>query len=319
MGDPISHPNPKSARRLGLLVGATAVLFSLVWSTAIADTGGISPGGGGGAGDVDPGPPPPACSEGASTSSASGFSLERRDASPKVDYPDDGNKPLFTYQVGDVSTPVDVEIRIVNEGTGETVKNYCPEDVEPDVPHTVQWDNTTNSGAQAAKGKYVFKLLETNGTKPPSDGAGTNHHFQWRGHIFPLHGTPHYYGDGWGAGRGHRGQDLFENGFPSPCGAPLLAARHGFVAEKRSQAGAAGNYIVIHSNETDRSYVYLHLQGKTLNSFVSQGQEVRTGQQIATMGSSGNASACHLHFELWTSPWKQYDPTPSLKKWDRWS
>ena len=62
----------------------------------------------------------------------------------------------------------------------------------------------------------------------------------------------------------------------------------------------------------------MHLTGP---SPVRQGQRVYTGQVIGTVGESGNASGCHLHFELWTAPgWydggRPFDPYPSLRDWD---
>jgi murein DD-endopeptidase MepM/ murein hydrolase activator NlpD len=301
-------------------LAAWLVALLTIAGVAFAGSGGISPPPGGGGGDDPPPPPPPACDDGAGASgSEPDFEVAQRDASPRVDYPDDGRTTELTYTITDTSEPVDLEIQVLrDDGSNAIIKHYCPEDVPPDQAQVATWDHTTSTGEVAPKAKYKFKVMNIDGTKPATD-ADPNHHFQWRGHIFPLHGTPHYYGDGWGAGRGHRGTDIFESGFPSPCGAPVLAARGGFVEEKRSQAGAAGNYIVVHSNDTDRSYAYLHLQGKTLNSFVSEGETVQTGQQIATMGASGNASACHLHFELWLAPWTQYDSEPSLRKWDTWS
>ena len=52
------------------------------------------------------------------------------------------------------------------------------------------------------------------------------------------------------------------------------------------------------------------------------GQTVETGEQIGTVGETGNAQGCHLHFELWTAPgWYEggsaFDPLPSLRAWDR--
>jgi murein DD-endopeptidase MepM/ murein hydrolase activator NlpD len=296
-----------------LLLCAAVAVFGLAGGVAVAGTGGISPG------PPPPEPPPPTCQDGGSSASSESFDVEQQSAAPEVKYYGDGGKATLSYEIGGVVQPVDIAVHVLNRDSGEFVRSYCPEDVPPGGQQTVQWDSKTDDGAGAPKGEYEFVLTEVDGTPVDDSGASGDPQFQFRGHIFPLHGTPHYYGDGWGAGRGHRGIDLFENGFPSPCGAPVLAARGGTVKYKRSQAGAAGNYIVIDGNGTSRLYAYLHLQGKTLDSFVSKGSSVKTGEQIASMGASGNASACHLHFELWTSDWNQYDPEPSVREWDTWS
>jgi murein DD-endopeptidase MepM/ murein hydrolase activator NlpD len=63
----------------------------------------------------------------------------------------------------------------------------------------------------------------------------------------------------------------------------------------------------------------MHLQDVPL---VAEGDKVKTGQRIGLVGETGNASGCHLHFELWDSGWQEgsaADPTPELKKWDEWS
>jgi murein DD-endopeptidase MepM/ murein hydrolase activator NlpD len=201
------------------------------------------------------------------------------------------------------------------------VRSSCPDDIPANQLQSFEGDTKNDAGDKAAKGRYKFVVTEPDGSEVDASGvpADDDARFQYRGYIFPLHGTPHTYGDGWGAGRGHRGQDLFENGFPSPCGAPVLAARAGTVSYKRKNAGAAGNYIVVDGSNTSRSTAYLHLQRKTFSDFVGRGDHVRTGQQIAAMGKSGNATACHLHFELWRGLWDQVDPESSLRKWDEWS
>jgi murein DD-endopeptidase MepM/ murein hydrolase activator NlpD len=59
-------------------------------------------------------------------------------------------------------------------------------------------------------------------------------------------------------------------------------------------------------------------------SLLRSGDQVRTGQPIGLVGSTGSSTACHLHFEIWTAPgWYEggspLDPLPRLKKWDRYS
>ncbi len=85
--------------------------------------------------------------------------------------------------------------------------------------------------------------------------------------------------------------------------------------------GNAGNYIVIDGKGTGFDFMYAHLARR---SPLHTGDNVRTGQPIGIVGQTGDATACHLHFEVWTPPgWYQggspIDPLPLLKQWDRYS
>ena len=130
------------------------------------------------------------------------------------------------------------------------------------------------------------------------------------GHVFPLP-AKHEYGDGYGAGRGHEGQDVFAR-----CGKPILSARSGKV-KYRGYEGSAGNYIVINGKRTKRDYMYAHMKRKPR---LREGERISKGEQIGKVGDTGNASGCHLHFELWRGDWNgRPDVTRKLKKWDRYS
>lgn len=89
---------------------------------------------------------------------------------------------------------------------------------------------------------------------------------------------------------GYNGVDLADT-----CGLPVLAAADGQVLVNRAAGwnGGYGRYIVIsHPNRTQTLYGHL----KEL--LVRPGQSVRQGEAIGTIGSSGNSTGCHVHFEI---------------------
>jgi murein DD-endopeptidase MepM/ murein hydrolase activator NlpD len=139
-------------------------------------------------------------------------------------------------------------------------------------------------------------------------------------HVFPVRGRHDYGGAGAGFGSGrsghsHQGHDVF-----AKCGTRMLAARGGTV-QYAGYHGAAGNYLVIDGAGSDLDYVYMHMAEP---SPFRAGDRVYTGQQIGSVGDTGNAQGCHLHFELWAAPgWydggRPFDPLPSLQAWDSWS
>jgi murein DD-endopeptidase MepM/ murein hydrolase activator NlpD len=141
-----------------------------------------------------------------------------------------------------------------------------------------------------------------------------------KSHVFPVRGAHDYGGAGadFGSGRAghsHQGHDVFAS-----CGTPLVAARGGRV-QMRDYHAAAGNYVVIDGEGTAMDYVYMHLESR---SPFRKGDVVRTGQRIGSVGDSGNARGCHLHFELWTAPGyyeggRPIDPLRALEAWDSWS
>jgi murein DD-endopeptidase MepM/ murein hydrolase activator NlpD len=132
--------------------------------------------------------------------------------------------------------------------------------------------------------------------------------------VFPIRG-PHDLGrspaNTFGGGRGHDGQDMFAD-----CGTPVIAAIGGRVVRAGFE-GAAGNYIVLHNGSSGEDSVYMHLAHTPR---LGEGETVEAGRRIGSVGATGDADGCHLHFELWTKPgWFRghaYDPLPKLRRWD---
>jgi murein DD-endopeptidase MepM/ murein hydrolase activator NlpD len=130
--------------------------------------------------------------------------------------------------------------------------------------------------------------------------------------VFPVR-AKHTYGDGMGAGRGHDGMDLM-----AKCGKPIVSAYSGRVQLVDTHS-SAGNYVVIDGAGKLQDTVYMHLQDK---AEVRKGQKVAAGDLLGLVGDTGNASACHLHFEIWSNPGyyeggDPVDPEPYLRSWDR--
>jgi murein DD-endopeptidase MepM/ murein hydrolase activator NlpD len=219
----------------------------------------------------------------------------------------------FEFEVSGFSGTVDLIVEVVSQKTREVVRRLPAQDVEANVPASVRWNGGAARGSAKA-GVYRFQVhaKESKVDSDAADGRRTVGLFEYK---FPVAGQ-HTYGDGIGAGRGHRGQDVFAD-----CGTPLEAARAGRVQYAGFQASGAGHYVVIDGKRTGKDFVYMHLRE---GPEVADGQRVRTGQRIGEVGQTGNATGCHLHFELWSAPgWYEggafLNPTPALRRWDRYS
>ena len=117
----------------------------------------------------------------------------------------------------------------------------------------------------------------------PSNGA-------W---VHPLPGRCVTSGFGWRSGRIHNGVDM-----PAGYGTDVLAAASG-TAYWGSDPGGAGLYLTVnHGNGLWTTY--FHLSSRV----VGNGQWVHAGQHIGEVGTTGNSTGPHLHFEV--HPWGQW-------------
>ena len=89
------------------------------------------------------------------------------------------------------------------------------------------------------------------------------------------------------AGDFHLGQD-----YAAPCGTPVYAADSGVVRAAGWHPWGGGNRIEIdHGDGLITTYNHLESIG------VHTGDQVRVGQAIARVGTTGWSTGCHLHFE----------------------
>ncbi|PPK91944.1 peptidase M23-like protein [Kineococcus xinjiangensis] len=87
----------------------------------------------------------------------------------------------------------------------------------------------------------------------------------------------------------HRGADI-----GAACGTPIYAASAGVVVTA-GRSGGYGNLIAIdHGGGIVTRYAHMYDSGM----LTRVGAAVTTSQQIARVGSFGNSTGCHLHFEV---------------------
>jgi murein DD-endopeptidase MepM/ murein hydrolase activator NlpD len=290
-----------------LIAGAT---------TAAASTGGApTPGGA---------PPPPGSPAGApnATPSAGALTIAAAETTPRKSFYFGYRYPRLSYTIDSSQPQNDLRIDVV-DSTGAVVKTFYRDDVAPGVAGKIRWDGTTNEGRPARNGRYSFRIgpqTEAPAARRATASTALSLGFAFYGYAFPILGAHEFSlsGGRFGAARSghtHQGQDVMAD-----CGVPLVAARGGIVQYSEYEANA-GNYVVIDGKGTPDDFMYAHLAEP---SPLQPGDTVRTGQPIGIVGDTGDASACHLHFEIWGAPgWYEggspFDPLPLLEKWDAYS
>ena len=123
------------------------------------------------------------------------------------------------------------------------------------------------------EGKNVKKSI----LKTPLDGARISSNFGMRKH--PISGF----------NKMHKGVD-----FAAPTGTPIYAGGNGIV-EYVGRNGGYGKYIRIrHNNGYKTAYAHLSNYRKG----ISKGVRVNQGEVIGYVGSTGNSTGPHLHYEI---------------------
>ena len=88
--------------------------------------------------------------------------------------------------------------------------------------------------------------------------------------------------------KNHTGTDI-----AADTGTKIISATEGTVV-LASSIGDYGKHLKIQTKDKDIVVVYAHCN----NLYVNEGEVVKQGQEIAEVGSTGNATGPHLHFEI---------------------
>ena len=164
-----------------------------------------------------------------------------------------------------------------------------PDDEEDDTPEDKPQDSGQTGGGSSNGGSSGG----SSGGTSTGGGAVSN-----SGFIYPV---PSAYarittGIYYSSGQYHGGVDFGSGGIN---GQPVYAVQEGVVVTAKALNYSYGNHVIIaHPN----GLYTLYAHGQMGSIRVSEGQYVSRGQQIMNVGSTGNSTGPHLHFEVRKSP-----------------
>jgi len=219
-------------------------------------------------------------------------SAEKSAAGEKVKGGAGTRKPiLFLSEDGDSSSG---PMRLVISGDNVAVVRL-PRPQEPRMPNL----NSFMKGISPA----LLAPGSSSELTDPRTSRGTGFRMIW-----PVNGAV-------SSGFGKRGRRSFHSGIdiPMPRGTSIRATRDGvikLVAPAKSRGFRGYGNVVILDHGGGISTLYAHC----LDIKVRQGQRVRQGETLATVGRTGRATTNHVHFEVRVNG-KPIDPIPFLSPW----
>lgn len=173
---------------------------------------------------------------------------------------------------------------------GDTIKSVAQK-YKSDENEIIVFNNLPADGALEVGAIILIPDAEAN---IPSSSSSSGKTSVFRGGSGPAidgyYARPIYGGRKTQGIHGYNGVDLADS-----CGTPVFASAGGTVIVARTQGwnGGYGKYVVIaHSNGTQTVYAHLSMVN------VGIGQAVAQSYQVGSIGTTGNSTGCHLHFEV---------------------
>lgn len=191
-------------------------------------------------------------------------------------------------------TVVEGQIKVVTEGV------YG----EMEVEHLNTYDNGVLVDTRVLSSKQIsepVKEVVIVGTlKLPNMASGDGGSGKY---FFPITESKAYISAYMGDGRGHKGMDI-----AAPRGTEIYSACAGEVIKVVTSGwgGGYGRHVMV-ENEDGNVCMYAHMSYTALD--IAVGDEVKEGQLLGYVGSTGNSTGNHLHFEVRSSDGKFLNPT----------
>lgn len=142
--------------------------------------------------------------------------------------------------------------------------------------------------------KQPVDEIVTVGTKTTVNGVyvgyATKMGFLWPAPSCHYISSPY----GWRSSGWHNGIDLCRSG-GGAYGSPVIASKSGIVERVQRSNSSYGHMVLIDHGDGYKTR-YAHLVSGSI--LVSVGQRVEAGQTIGKVGSTGNSTGPHLHFEV---------------------
>ncbi len=172
-------------------------------------------------------------------------------------------KKISTYEVTYIDGS-EMSRKLISTETIELTSEQIPEEQDPYID---------SSSEQTNEELFTESHPETGGLFSGS-------------FIWPVNGG--YISDTFGSDRNHKGLDI-----AAPSGTDIYASDAGTVIDAGWNDGGYGNFVQI-----DHGNGYVTIYGHASEVYVSAGDVVEQGQLIAAVGTTGDSTGNHCHFEV---------------------
>jgi murein DD-endopeptidase MepM/ murein hydrolase activator NlpD len=217
--------------------------------------------------------------------------------------------PAEAYFAATPNAPISqsVQVQAQQNTIGETTKQQLTTDV---AAAAAQVSRDSYTVTEVPKVPTVSMTGFSTAETFSNDTSGT---IQW---PFPT-GVPISDGFGYRSSPGgigstnHQGID-----FNPGMGAPIQVIADGTVRlAQKSDAGGYGCYVIVDHNVNGMKFASLYGHMQCASVAMSKGEDVKVGQQVGNVGSTGTSTGAHLHFEIHDAKDTPVDPMPWLNEY----